>query len=251
MTLDLFSQVQSPRWADVPFILVSGKKMDERSSYIRIVFKPNRVCVSGCHDDYHLGEGAGHAYRSEVDASEVTLNGKGGQSPYSSPKQLVFQIGHGGVGKPLISVSTSLGKPVWPDCLQETFDSGVFGTLKKYHGASPDAFFHATPVSQSDAYTTVLDDALQDRREKFISTSELLLAWRIWDQVIEPSPNRPPRIYDAGDPAALLNFEVKGGRLAYTAEDRDQDAGEKTREGPALHLQHLQTPASFLGEISS
>ena len=37
--------VDNPRWSGVPFVLVSGKKLDEKSSYARIRFKDARFCA--------------------------------------------------------------------------------------------------------------------------------------------------------------------------------------------------------------
>ena len=40
--------VDTPRWQGVPFVLMSGKKLDEKASYVRVLFKrstPERVCL--------------------------------------------------------------------------------------------------------------------------------------------------------------------------------------------------------------
>ena len=37
--------VNNQRWRGVPFVLTSGKKLDEKASYVRIVFKSNRLCI--------------------------------------------------------------------------------------------------------------------------------------------------------------------------------------------------------------
>ena len=38
--------VDSNKWRGVPFVLMSGKKLDEKASYVRIVFKNRRFCMN-------------------------------------------------------------------------------------------------------------------------------------------------------------------------------------------------------------
>ena len=77
--------VNTPRWRDVPFVVMSGKKLDEKASYVRVVFKPNNnVCI-------------------EANSTVCADSGE--------PKQLVFYIASGDVNKPvMIFASNSLPK---------------------------------------------------------------------------------------------------------------------------------------------
>nr|KAG5693272.1 hypothetical protein BaRGS_011593 [Batillaria attramentaria] len=222
--------IPTHRWRDVPFILVSGKKLDQRSSYIRIVFKDGDVCVTNCHEQSHG--------KDDVKSSDHHRS-------KDAKAQIVFQIGHGAVKLPLVSVSKSLGEPDWPDSLDEVIDSDVF-LQKNYHGDHPQHFYHATPVEKGDAYTTVIEEILQGKRESFVSTRQLLLSWRVWDPVLEYSPRKRPRIYDAGDPASLLNFVMRDGSLRFSAADVAQETEELTFSASLHHLHQAQTPASFL-----
>ncbi|KAK7478622.1 hypothetical protein BaRGS_00030154 [Batillaria attramentaria] len=224
-------KIPTHRWRDVPFILVSGKKLDQRSSYIRIVFKDGDVCVTNCHEQSHG--------KDDVKSSDHHRS-------KDAKAQIVFQIGHGAVKLPLVSVSKSLGEPDWPDSLDEVIDSDVF-LQKNYHGDHPQHFYHATPVEKGDAYTTVIEEILQGKRESFVSTRQLLLSWRVWDPVLEYSPRKRPRIYDAGDPASLLNFVMRDGSLRFSAADVAQETEELTFSASLHHLHQAQTPASFLG----
>lgn len=236
-------KIHSPRWLDVPFVLVSGKKLDERSSYIRIILKDNVICVSNCDDSSHL-----HTTKdTETSNSHQHHHQPHHQYhlPRSHKKQIIFHIGHGASKLPLISVSKSLGEPEFTSVLTEVFESDVFSQQNSYHGDHPENFFHATPVNNKDAYSTVIEDVLHGRRESFISTQQLLLAWQIWENVLAFSPNRPPRVYDAGDPSSLLNLAIRGNNLEFAAADARQDP--KTIEAHVYRLHQAQTPARFLG----
>lgn len=225
----------------MPFLLVSGKRLDERSSYVRIIFKDTDVCVSNCeanspHTDLKDGtESSEHHLHHHLQY----------HLPKSTKRQIVFHLGQGSVTLPLISVTKSLGELELTDALKEVYDPGVFSRKSSYHGDHPENFFHATPLNNADAYSTLIEEVLRGRRQSFVSTKQLLLAWRVWDSVLAFHPSRVPRIYDAGDPASLLSFVVKGDNLQFASEDKDQDVKETE---PALHhLHQAQTPATFLG----
>ena len=81
--------INSNRWRGVPFILVSGKKLDKKASYVKVVFKNNAVCISRKNCGY------------------------GGE--------IVFNVG--GINAPSISVSKSLGQPVIPNGWRLTIES--------------------------------------------------------------------------------------------------------------------------------
>lgn len=222
----------------MPFILTSGKKLDEKSSYIRIVLKNNAVCVSHCNEEYlynythkDLKQNDHHWYQHLSHLGHLS-------------RQIIFQISHGTIKLPLISVSKSLGEPYWPESLEEMYDSDLFPPKRTYHGDAPESFFHATPLEKSDAYSILIEDILHGHREKFITTSQLLLAWHVWEDVLDLNPSKHPRTYDAGDPARVLNFVIKGSSLDFAQEDISQ------HDVPIHHLHNVQTPASFLGTVS-
>jgi len=37
--------IDNDRWAGVPFLLMSGKKLDEKASYVRVRFRNSRACM--------------------------------------------------------------------------------------------------------------------------------------------------------------------------------------------------------------
>ena len=215
---------------------------------MRIVFKDTDVCVSNCEHN------SPHATHSDVKDSSGSSQHHHHHHhhlyhlPKSTKKQIVFHIGHGPSKLPLISVTKSLGEPEFTGRLEEVYDPEVFSRKHSYHGDHPENFFHATPVSDADAYSTLIEEVLQGRRQSFISTNQLLLAWQVWESVLAFHPSRLPRIYDAGDPASLLSFVLKGDDLQFAAEDEHQDG--KQMEPALHHLHQAQTPATFLGRNS-
>uniref|UniRef100_H3DBA1 Hexose-6-phosphate dehydrogenase/glucose 1-dehydrogenase n=1 Tax=Tetraodon nigroviridis TaxID=99883 RepID=H3DBA1_TETNG len=76
------------RYDGVPILLVSGKKLDERVGYARILFKNDVLCLQN-HPGVHC-----------------------------KPKQIVFHFGHGALGHPAILVSKNLFKPLLKDAEQ-------------------------------------------------------------------------------------------------------------------------------------
>ncbi|KAL4225746.1 6-phosphogluconolactonase [Mactra antiquata] len=181
--------INSARWRRVPFILTSGKHMDERSSHIRILFREREFCVSGCVD---------------------------GNSTFTKyPRQLVFQIGHGHVPSAGILVSRSLFKPKWPPGMNEL---PMTSKDSRIHGQSPGDFYYAVPTNDIPAYTTVVSDLYNDVRETFVSANRMLALWDIRDNVLQDTQSGAPRLYKKYE-AENLHFVAEGMKLKYLSED--------------------------------
>ena len=179
-------RVDNARWSGVPFLLVSGKHMDERSSYVRIIFRERAFCVSGC------------------------ANGNTTQTVY--PHQLVFQIGYGSVPSPGILVSRSLFEPRWPPGLQEL---SITSRDSLIHGQNPGDFHYAVSLKESPAYHTVLCDLYHSFQETFVTAERLLVLWDIWNDVIVKTQNSLPRLYEK-DIATNLNFHTEKEKLVFS-----------------------------------
>ncbi|WAR03153.1 G6PE-like protein [Mya arenaria] len=178
-------QVENPRWQGVPFVLMSGKHMDERSSYVRILFREHEFCVTGC------------------EGSNSTFN--------KYPRQLVFQIGHGSVPSAGILVSRSLLSPVWPEGVREL---PITSKDSNIHGQSPGDFYYAVPVHDAPAYVTVLHDLYHGVKETFVTSERVMALWDIWDNVISRSSPTLPSVYKEYEPGNL-NFTVENGHLEF------------------------------------
>lgn len=179
-------RIENQRWHNVPFVIMSGKHMDERSSYVRILFREKEFCVSGCAD---------------------------GNSTFTKyPRQLIFQIGHGPIPSAGILVSKSLFNPYWPAGLRELTMTSKDSSV---HGQSPGDFYYAVPIKDEQAYVTVLHDLYQNVRETFVTANRVLLLWEIWDNVIKESHSVIPRMYKEYH-AKNLNFTVGTDSVEFT-----------------------------------
>ena len=151
-------RINSPRWKSVPFILVSGKKLDRRESYVRIVLKNNFVCVSSCSKKSQPG------YGSQV-------------------KQIVFHSDHGLIATPSILISKSVALPAWPPNFKEYIDTSSLKNLQVY-GEFLNQFHISSVVKNIPAYQSVLANIFSGKREFFVNTRQLSLSWRIWINLV-------------------------------------------------------------------
>lgn len=179
---------QSPRWEGVPFLLTSGKALDERVGYARVLFKNRAYCPqSGTLRD------AGHSQ--------------------CKPKQIIFYFGHGALGAPAVLVSRNLFQPVMPkDSWREA------GTRSDLHlfGQPLSDFYTYSPVRERDAYSVVISNIYHGRKDFFIPVENLLASWAFWTPLLDSTSRQPPRLYPGGvENQQLLDFEMVPGGLAF------------------------------------
>ncbi|KAK3102913.1 hypothetical protein FSP39_014914 [Pinctada imbricata] len=203
--------VDNARWRNVPFLVISGKQLDEKSSYIRIVFKDKEFCVSSC----------------------THLNG----SHFHGPKQIIFHIGHGSLPSPGILVSKNLFKPKLPPGLSTivvtSHDSSVYGL-------SMDDFNVAVPIENNDAYVTVIEDLYLGHQQSFVSTGRLMTLWEIWTPVL--SGKHSPKMYMENADFSL-NFQLNNGGIEFTDKyiafvESPSEARDQMRSLPPRFLGH-------------
>lgn len=219
--------INSPRWQGVPFLLVSGKQLDVRESYIRIIFKNSQVCVSRCPEDSH---------------------------PQSLPSasQVVFHLDNNSeknIGIPSILVSKDFNFPQCPLGLQESEDPGLFRSPLVY-GTRPDSLHVCALLKHTQAYKSLFLDLFESRRKNFVNTRHLLLSWHIWDYLV----NVPKKliVYNKADPEARLNFLIKDNKLVFFEDDVDrpaqalQESAKVITRSEVMH-DYVQTPAIYLG----
>ncbi|NXD42417.1 G6PE protein, partial [Copsychus sechellarum] len=182
-------QSHSPRWEGVPFLLTSGKALDERVGYARVLFKNRAYCTqSGT-----LRE-AGHSQ--------------------CKPKHIIFYFGHGALGCPAVLVSRNLFQPAMPkDSWREAeprSDLHVFGQPLS-------DFYMYSPVKERDAYSVLISNIYHGRKDFFITTESLLASWAFWTPLLASTSRQPPRLYPGGvENQQLLDFEMVSGALAFT-----------------------------------
>ena len=180
--------INNARWHGVPFVLVSGKQLDERTAYVRIVFKNNV-----------------HKVRSNsIKGDKCNI------------KQIVFSIQGERLHKPAILISGFLPKPKSFQPLSSTKDSmsdKLFGCLVKDF----DNFIHN---SSSDAYTTLISAVYHEKRNLFVGTEDLLTSWKVWSPFLDSLNNAVPRQYDLEN-LDVLEFVTMGERLEFSWNNED------------------------------
>ncbi|XP_069893387.1 GDH/6PGL endoplasmic bifunctional protein isoform X2 [Dipodomys merriami] len=183
------------RWEGVPFILTSGKALDERVGYVRIVFKNRAYCAQS--------EGHWAAEQSRC-----------------LPQQIVFYIGHGGLGHPAILVSRNLFRPSLPSQSWEEVEARPGLRL---FGRPLSDYYAFRPVREWDAYSFLLSQIFHCRKESFITTENLLASWVFWTPLLDSVAHEIPRIYPGGsENGHLLDFEFGGGQLSFTQQPLEQ-----------------------------
>lgn len=179
----------SLRWEGVPFLLTSGKALDERVGYIRVLFKNRAYCTQS-----ETLRDAGHSQ--------------------CKAKQIIFYIGHGALNTPAVLVSRNLFRPVmpkgsWREAVGQS-DLRVFGQpLSDYY------VYH--PVKERDAYSVLISNIYHGRKDFFITTENLLASWGFWTPLLESIAHQPLRLYPGGvENQHVLDFEMVSGEVAFT-----------------------------------
>ncbi|XP_073323963.1 GDH/6PGL endoplasmic bifunctional protein [Pagrus major] len=179
----VLTYIDEAQYEGVPILLISGKMLDERVGYARILFKNDIFCLQN-HNSVHC-----------------------------KPKQIVFHFGHGSLKYPAILVSKNLFKPVLMDSawkeVTEHKDVDVLGLpLSDY--------YVQTPIEQREAYYELISHIFAGRKNSFISTENLLASWGLWTPLLSSLASTFPRIYPGGaENGDLLDVHIKGKDISY------------------------------------
>ncbi|XP_019397185.1 PREDICTED: GDH/6PGL endoplasmic bifunctional protein isoform X2 [Crocodylus porosus] len=181
--------MDSLRWEGVPFILTSGKALDERVGYIRVLFKNRAYCTQS--------EALRDAERSQCKA-----------------KQIIFYIGHGELNSPAVLVSRNLFRPVMPEgSWREVTDRPQLHLF----GQPLSDYYVYSPVKERDAYAMLISSIYHARKDFFITTENLLASWEFWTPLLDSISHQAPRLYPGGrENQHLLDFEMLGQELSFT-----------------------------------
>ncbi|XP_010894398.1 GDH/6PGL endoplasmic bifunctional protein isoform X2 [Esox lucius] len=175
--------INMAQYEGMPIILTSGKMLDERLGYARILFKNDIFCVQK-HDSVHC-----------------------------KPKQIIFYFGHGALQYPAILVSKNLFKPDLMDTewkeVTEQKDINVLGMpISNY--------YILTPMVQREAYAELISQIFQGRKDSFISAENLLASWGFWTPLLHSLAKAPPRIYPGGvENGNMLDFKLLGRKVTF------------------------------------
>lgn len=187
--------VDNLRWEGVPFILTSGKALDERVGYVRILFRNQAYCVQ--------------------DEPRWAAN-----QSRCLPQQVIFYIGHGQLGHPAVLVSRNLFRPALP--------SGGWKEVEdrpglRLFGRPLSDYYAYRPASEQDAYSVLISRILHRRKDAFVTTENLLASWVFWTPLLDSLAQEVPRQYPGGaENGPLLDFEFSGGQLAFSQPPPEQ-----------------------------
>ncbi|XP_037684524.1 GDH/6PGL endoplasmic bifunctional protein isoform X2 [Choloepus didactylus] len=187
--------IDNLRWEGVPFILMSGKALDERAGYVRILFKNQAHCAQS--------EARWVAGRSQC-----------------LPRQVVFHVGHGALGSPAVLVSRNLFSPSLPAQGWQELE-GQPGL--RLFGCPLSDYYAYSPVREQDAYAILISHIFHRRKDSFITTENLLASWVFWTPLLDSLAFEAPRIYPGGaENGHLLDFEFSGGQLSFSQQQPEQ-----------------------------
>ncbi|KAJ7306376.1 hypothetical protein JRQ81_009721 [Phrynocephalus forsythii] len=188
-------QLDNLRWEGVPFILASGKVLDERVGYVRVLFKNRAYCAQ---------------HEAAWDP---------GQS-HCKPRQVVFYVGHGELNSPAVLVSRNLFRPAMPrGSWKEVQDR----THLRLFGQPLSDYYLYVPAVERDAYSVLISQIYHGKKDVFITTENLLASWAFWTPLLANWASESPRLYPGGrENGPLLDFEVVGGEVRFVTKEAVQ-----------------------------
>uniref|UniRef100_A0A8D0HSQ5 GDH/6PGL endoplasmic bifunctional protein n=1 Tax=Sphenodon punctatus TaxID=8508 RepID=A0A8D0HSQ5_SPHPU len=185
-------QIDGLRWEGVPFVLASGKALDERTGYVRVLFKNRAYCTQ----------------------SETLRDARWSQC---KPKQIVFYIGHGELNSPAVLVSRNLFKPTMPEgSWREVSDRPQL----RLFGQPLSDYYAYYPVKEREAYSSLISNIYHSKRDSFITTENMLASWEFWTPLLDGLAQQAPRLYPGGqENEHLLDFEMVGREVSFTLQE--------------------------------
>ncbi|XP_035488571.2 GDH/6PGL endoplasmic bifunctional protein [Scophthalmus maximus] len=182
----VLAHIDEAQYEGVPVLFISGKMLDERVGYARILFRNDVFCLQS-HDSVHC-----------------------------KPKQIVFHFGHGSLRYPAILVSKNLFKPVSTDGeWKEVTEHSDVNVL----GLPVSDYYVQTPTEQREAYEELIPHIFAGHKNSFISTENLLASWALWTPLLNSLDSSFPLIYPGGaDNGDLLDVRLTGKDISYSSE---------------------------------
>ncbi|XP_061545057.1 GDH/6PGL endoplasmic bifunctional protein [Phycodurus eques] len=180
----VLAHMDAAQYNGVPILLISGKMLDERVGYARVLFKNDMFCLQ-------------HGF-------------------HCKPKQIIFYFGHGSLQYPAILVSKNLFKPSvtegeWKEVMDHTNVNVLGSPLSDY--------YIQTPKVQREAYAELISHIFAGHKNSFISTENLLASWHLWTPLLESLAGSFPRVYPGGaDNGDLLDVRLKGKEIGYESD---------------------------------
>ena len=151
--------LRDPQWHRVPFILMSGKQLNERTAYARIVFMQRQ---------FHVGQRASN------------------HSPCSP--EIIFLIQDEQLSIPgvLISEQLSSARLTYPKMESVSWVQENTAYPKADDGTSncEYTYIHPSQAVETNAYVSMIRAILEGKQEHFVDTDSLLLSWEVWSPLL-------------------------------------------------------------------
>ncbi|KAK5616029.1 hypothetical protein CRENBAI_018484 [Crenichthys baileyi] len=182
----VLAHIDEAQYEGVPVLLISGKMLDERVGYARVLFKNDVFCLQS-QNNVHC-----------------------------KPKQIIFYFGHGSLKYPAVLVSKNLFKPAltggeWKE-VTEHKDVSVLGLQIS-------DYYVQTPTTEREAYAELVSHIFAGQKNNFVSTENLLASWEVWTPLLSGLKGSFPRIYPGGaDNGDMLDVHLRGKELRYNSE---------------------------------
>ena len=185
------------RWHGVPFLLISGKKLDEKASYVRIQFRNSQFCAS---------------------AALLSDN----RPSCSVNNQIIFYLGSGS-SRSKIAVSHGLPKPEPPQTGWSTLTGPAGDQESMTFGHNARDMVQFVAVQESEPYVELINAAFDGARHRFVPVDSLVAAWNIWTTVIDKAASITPRQYlGLGKDSSRLDFFItRDGVLRYWVDEHN------------------------------
>lgn len=178
--------IDTPQYDGVPIILSSGKMLDERVAYARILFKNDIFCVQNPHNIH------------------------------CKPKQIIFHLGHGNLQHPAVLVSRNLFKPALIDSEWREVTEHKEATVL---GLPISDYYVQAPKEEREAYAELISHVLSGRKDRFISAENLLASWGLWSPLLHSLSASYPRIYPGGqENGNMLDFRLSETEIDYASD---------------------------------
>ncbi|KAI5619615.1 GDH/6PGL endoplasmic bifunctional protein [Silurus asotus] len=177
---------RDPQYAGIPIFMSSGKMLDERVGYARVIFKNDNFCIQD------------------------------NNSVHCKPKQIVFYLGHGSLQYSAILVSKNLFKPDLVSDWKEVTGQKDVSVL----GLPLSDFYVQTPEVPTETYYELISNVFYGRKDSFVSAENLMASWAFWTALLKSLNNVFPRLYPGGaNNGDLLNFQLQGRLVSFISDE--------------------------------
>ncbi len=204
--------MQDHSWSHVPLILSAGKRMDERTAYVKIEFK------------------------KQIFSSVSKENA-------NCPVEMIFLIQDEAIGSPGVLYSPGLGNLQWGSEKRDLIQRG---------GCSYFFLSFECEDFCGNSYLSVIDNLLAGRRDQFVNVQSLLQSWRVWDLFLFElnHTQSPPIIKYSPGTLSELSLRLLDGRI-LTATGDPLATVDPCKDGSHVRVRGLDTVISHKSRLAA